>query len=121
MFNTPKSPYEYFLQTVGGKWKILLLRGIEQRGLIHFNESKRVLNVSGRILQTHLRELEEDGLIRRIDYPGYPRHTDYVFTEEGKTFVPVINAIYKWSLHRMQEQGVPVTEQTALYHQKIEI
>ncbi|WP_341539298.1 helix-turn-helix domain-containing protein [Pectinatus cerevisiiphilus] len=109
-----------FLHTIGGKWKMLILRGIEQKGFVRFNETKRVLSASGRILQTHLRELEGDGLIQRIDYPGYPRRTDYVFTEVGKTLIPIINSIYKWNIKRMKEQQIPITTETSIYHQDID-
>jgi DNA-binding HxlR family transcriptional regulator len=45
------------------------------------------------MLIQHLKELEKDGLVIRKIYPVVPPKVEYSLTEEGKRFVPVIDAM----------------------------
>jgi DNA-binding HxlR family transcriptional regulator len=113
-------PYDYYNKILGGKWKLFLIRGIMQKGSIRFNESKRVLGVSEKVLQQQLRELERDGIIKRIVYPEIPPHVEYIFTPAGEELRPILEGIYKWSLKRLQEQGENIAPLTYLYHENNE-
>lgn len=112
-------PYDYFHDLLGGRWKLYIIRGIQQQGSIRFNETKRVLGISGRSLQTQLRALENDGLIIRKEYPGLPLHVEYELTPIGKELIPVIDSIYKWTRKVMQERNISEAVLSPEFHKGI--
>lgn len=110
-------PYDYFREVLGGKWKLFIIRGIIYKGFVRFNELKRITGVTEKVLQQQLRELERDGIIRRTIYPEIPPRVEYSFTPAGEELRPVMDAIYAWSLKRLQEQGADIAPLTFLYHE----
>ena len=109
-------PYDYFRRVLGGKWKLFIIRGIIYQGFVRFNELRRITGVTEKVLQQQLRELERDGIIRRTVYPEVPPWVEYTFTPAGEELRPVMDAIYTWSLKRLQERGAPIAPLTFLYH-----
>lgn len=48
------------------------------------------------MLSTQLKELEEDGIIIRKEYPQVPPKVEYSLSEKGISFIPIINAMCDW-------------------------
>jgi DNA-binding HxlR family transcriptional regulator len=87
-------PIELTTNSVNGKWKILILHRLSEKKCLRFSELKKEIeNVSEKMLIQHLKELEKDGLVTRKIYPVVPPKVEYSLTEEGKRFVPVIDAM----------------------------
>ena len=111
-------PYDYFFKTLSGKWKPYIIRGIINKGFVRFNEVRRVMGCSEKVLQQQLRELERDGIIVRTIYPEIPPHVEYSFTPAGETLTPVFDAIYEWSLEQLLKKGATIEPATFIYHEK---
>jgi len=63
---------EASLAVIGGRWKGVVLHWL-QGGTHRFGElRRRVPNCTQRMLTLQLRELEEDGLVKRTVYPEVP-------------------------------------------------
>jgi DNA-binding HxlR family transcriptional regulator len=52
--------------------------------------------ITPKMLTQQLRDLEENGLVHREVYAVIPPKVEYSLTEDGKTFLPVLQAMYKW-------------------------
>lgn len=81
---------------IGGKWKaVILIHLIEKK---RYNELRKELSmVTERTISLQLKELEEDGLIKRTVYTSKPPlKVEYELTAFGKTLIPVLNAIADW-------------------------
>ncbi|OEU88652.1 hypothetical protein DB35_17630 [Streptomyces abyssalis] len=90
---------EVFLSIVGGKWKLLILMYLLQ-GTKRFGELRRALStITHRMLTRQLRELEDDGLIRRTSYPEVPPRVEYSLTATGQSLEPLIRQLDAWG-HR---------------------
>jgi DNA-binding HxlR family transcriptional regulator len=84
------------------KWTLLIIlelykgAGYSRR----FSELKDVLaGITGKVLSERLRELEDEGLVRRtVDVSAFPVRTDYALTESGLEMVEVIRQIKRWAL-----------------------
>jgi len=48
-----------------------------------------------------LRELEGDGLIRRVVHPEIPPRVEYSPTEAGAEFAPILRAMNEWGKRRL--------------------
>jgi DNA-binding HxlR family transcriptional regulator len=53
-------------------------------------------DISKQMLTTQLRELENDGIIKRIIYPEIPPRVEYFLTEKGKSLLPIIDLMKDW-------------------------
>lgn len=89
----PACPVELSLQLVGSKWKVLVLRELIQ-GPLRFSELARRLHpVSGKVLTTCLRSMEDDGLLTRTVYAEIPPRVVYELTEIGSKLDIVLEAM----------------------------
>jgi len=87
---------EAALDVIGGKWKPLILWHLGD-DVLRFSELQRGLpGVNAKMLTKQLRELEEDGVIKRTIYPEVPPRVEYQITEFGKTLIPILQALCTW-------------------------
>jgi len=90
---------------VGGKWKTVVLwylRNNKKR----FSELKEFIpDITDKMLSLQLRALEEDGFIKRTLYPEVPPRVEYELTKEGKTLIPVLEAMALWGRAKAQKDG----------------
>jgi DNA-binding HxlR family transcriptional regulator len=91
-------PVEASLAVIGGRWKGVILFHLLD-GTKRFNELRRHLpDVTQRVLTLQLRELEEDGVVRREVFPEVPPRVEYSLTELGQSLGPLLHAIREWGL-----------------------
>lgn len=91
-------PVTATMNLIGGKWKILILHLINN-DINRFGKMSMMLkDVSKQMLTTQLRDLERDGLIKRVIYPEIPPRVEYSLTEKGKDLLPVFEALKDWGL-----------------------
>jgi DNA-binding HxlR family transcriptional regulator len=84
-----------------GKWKIMILWTLHEKTM-RFGELNRALGaITQSALTKQLRELEEDGLIKRYVYREVPPRVEYSLTETGNKFVPLLKQINMWSLENL--------------------
>ena len=95
------------LQSVlGGKWKILILWYVAAYRVQRFGELRRRLEgVTHSTLTRQLRELEQDGFLRRKVYEQVPLRVEYTLTPLGESFAPLLHAMLQWSQEHLEELG----------------
>ncbi len=98
-----KCGLEAVLAILGGKWKPLILfhlaSGAKRTGELR----KLVTNVSEKMLIQHLKELTEDGVVRRIDFQTVPPHVEYVLTDFGRSLAEVLAPLCAWGTRHTSE------------------
>lgn len=84
------------IKVIGGKWKAWILdcirRDIKRPSAIH----REMQEVKPRIINLHLKELEDYGIIYKEIYAEVPARVEYHFTEVGKSLLPVIDVLELW-------------------------
>ena len=91
------------LDIVGGKWKILILCIIDNQDIVRYSELKRgIFGITNTMLANSLKELEEDKLVVRKQYPEMPVRVEYSLTEKAKTLIPILLELKKWGEENIQ-------------------
>jgi DNA-binding HxlR family transcriptional regulator len=100
----------YTLSVIGGRWKPAILFTLLKCRMRYNELRKSIDGVSERMLVSQLRELEQDGLVKRIIYPEVPPRVEYELTEMGKDTAPMLRQMSAWgNRHRIIQQGAKTT------------
>lgn len=96
---------EVTIECIGGKYKALILELLINEGTKRFNELKKYIStISQRTLTNQLRELEDDGLIKRVVYPEVPPRVEYSITEKGRSLEKILELMCEWGEKHMDEE-----------------
>jgi DNA-binding HxlR family transcriptional regulator len=100
-------PIARTLDVVGDRWTILILRDLVVDGPRKFQDFERSLRgISPNTLSTRLKRLEEAGIIERRFYEQHPPRAEYLLTDKGSEFRPVLRALLEWGQRHTRYQAV---------------
>ena len=92
----PACPVEITLSLISDKWTVVIIRDL-LTGTKRFNELMRsVTGITQKVLTSHLRNMEANGLLVRKVYPEIPPKVEYTLTETGYSLKPILDAMYTW-------------------------
>ena len=100
-------PIARSLEQVGEWWSILILRDAFY-GLTRFDEFQKSLGIAPNMLTRRLNGLVEAGLLERRRYSEHPPRDEYVLTERGRDFRPVLLALLAWGNRHFAPEGAAV-------------
>ncbi len=106
-FGAMPCPIARSLERVGEWWSILILRDAFY-GLTRFDEFQRNLGVAPNILTRRLNALVASGLLERRRYQDRPARYEYVLTERGRDFHPVLLALLAWGNKHFAPEGAVI-------------
>ncbi len=92
------------IEAVGEWWSILILRDALQ-GFTRFDEFQRSLGIAPNMLARRLKHLTEAGLFERRIYSERPKRHEYVLTERGRDFFPVVAALVAFGNRHLAPEG----------------
>jgi DNA-binding HxlR family transcriptional regulator len=103
-FETMSCPIARGLDKVGEWWSILILREAFY-GLTRFDEFQKSLDIAPNMLTRRLNTLVESGILERRLYNERPPRYEYVLTERGRDFRPVLLALIDWGNRHFTPEG----------------
>ncbi|HVY15329.1 MAG TPA: helix-turn-helix domain-containing protein [Rhodopila sp.] len=106
-FSSMSCPIARSLEHVGEWWSILILRDAFQ-GLTQFDQFQKSLGIAPNMLSRRLNALVESGLLERRRYSERPPRDEYVLTERGRDFRPVMWAMLAWGNKHFAPEGPSV-------------
>src|SRR6516164_4794766 len=90
------------LDLVGDRWVLLIVRELLSQGPCRFTDLRDGLpGIATNLLASRLKDMEENGLIARVDAPPPIATGLYQLTERGRGLRPVIEALVEWGLPTM--------------------
>lgn len=93
-----RCPLEYGLELFGGKWNSRIICVLANKGVLRYSELRAEMgNITDAVLAATLKTLILNNLIERKSYDVIPPKVKYSLTEKGKSVVPVLQSICKWS------------------------
>ena len=106
-FGNLQCPIARSLERVGEWWSILILRDAFQ-GLTRFDEFQKSLDIAPNMLTRRLKALVEAGLLERRRYSERPPRDEYLLTERGRDFRPVLWSLLAWGNKHFAPEGASV-------------
>lgn len=80
-----------------GKWTVWVLFELSKNKTMRFGELRKAIpDVSNTMLTSTLKDLEERGLIKRIQFNEIPPHVEYSATESAQELRSVFDAMSVW-------------------------
>jgi DNA-binding HxlR family transcriptional regulator len=96
-------PSRQVLDALSDKWVTLALTALAEAPQRYSELARTIAGVSQKMLTQTLRTLERDGLVTRTITPSVPVRVDYELTPLGRTILPVVEAIKRWSEEHIAE------------------
>lgn len=95
------------IERVGDAWTVLILREAFY-GATRFDEFEKRLGIAPNMLTRRLNTLVEEGLMTRRQYSAHPPRDDYVLTDLGRDFRPVLLTLMAWGSRHYGHGGETV-------------
>lgn len=88
-------PLARTVEFLGDAWTFLILRDAGS-GMTRFDQFKKSLGIAPSILTKRLAMLTEEKLLEKRRYSEKPPRDEYVLTEAGRDYIPVLLMIGAW-------------------------
>jgi len=93
-----RCPLEYGLDLFGGKWKSRIICVLASQKTLRYSVIRHELHdITDAALVITLKELQAAGIIARQQFAEIPPKVEYKLTKKGKSIVPILQSICKWS------------------------
>lgn len=93
-----RCPLEYGLEIFGGKWKSRIICVLAEKGTLRYSTlRKEMSNITDAVLASTLKELIADNIVQRKSFDEIPPRVEYSLTEKGKSVIPILQSICRWS------------------------
>ena len=106
-FDKMPCPIARSLERVGEWWSILILRDAF-KGMSRFDQFQKSLGIAPNMLTRRLNTLVDSGLLERRLYSEKPPRHEYVLTDRGRDFRPVLWALVAWGNKHFPPEGETV-------------
>ncbi len=103
------------LALVGDAWSTLILRDAHY-GFTRFDQFRKSLGIAPTMLTKRLAALTQDGLLETRRYSERPPRDEYVLTQAGRDYLPILMAIQAWGQAHCEVSSVTrfVDEETGV-------
>lgn len=93
-----RCPLEYGLDVFGGKWKSRIICLLDEYKVMRYSQIRSELNnVTDTVLSATLKELMHDNIVLREQYNEIPQRVEYSLTDKGRSAIPILRSICRWS------------------------
>jgi DNA-binding HxlR family transcriptional regulator len=81
-----------------GRWKLMILFHLFGGKLLRFSDLQRAIPaISQKMLIQQLRQMENDGIVRRVVHHQVPPKVEYGLTDWGQALCPALDALLQWA------------------------
>jgi len=94
------------LDLVGERWALLVVRELTLGGKRFTDLREGLPGIGTNVLATRLRQLQADGIVRKLRLMPPADTTVYMLTDEGVELVPAMLALGRWGAQSMGSRGL---------------
>lgn len=100
-----KCPLEFAVNAISGKWKIPIVWRINEGEKRPSEILRGIAKVDRRVLNQHLKELEQDGILNKKIFNELPPRVEYSLTPLGEKLVDVLWKLNDWGKELLIEKN----------------
>ena len=101
-FVNNREPFEYTLSIVSGKWKLKIIYLLACITPVRYSALKKnIAGITHKMLSTQLKELENEDIVARKEYPQIPPKVEYSLTPKGQSLIPIVINMCDWGKENM--------------------
>jgi DNA-binding HxlR family transcriptional regulator len=94
-------PLKGIIDLISKKWALLIINAVGNYGSLRFNKLMEELHgISPKTLADTLKQLQNEGLLRRESFAEIPPRVEYSLTEDGRGLREAVVPILKWAATR---------------------
>jgi DNA-binding HxlR family transcriptional regulator len=94
-------PLEGIIDVISKKWALLIINAIGNCGNLRFNKLMEELRgISPKTLADTLKQLQDEGLLRRESFAEIPPRVEYSLTKDGEGLREAVIPLLKWAATR---------------------
>ena len=94
----PRAAWSRLSKYLEGRWKLVILFHLFGGKMLRFSELERAIPaISQKMLIQQLRQMERDGMVRRIVHHQVPPKVEYGLTDWGQELCPALDALLTWA------------------------
>ena len=98
-------PLEKAVNAISGKWKMAIVRQISAGKKRPSEFLRGIANVDRRVLNQHLKEMENDGILSKKSFNELPPKVEYSLTEIGESLVTILWSLNDWGNHLIENEA----------------
>lgn len=92
----PNCSSREILELIGSKWSMLLLCALYDSKTRTGQLKRKLQGISQKMLTQTLREMQQNGIVKRISYPEVPPRVEYELTELGHSLAELVVKMEQW-------------------------
>lgn len=100
-------PLELIFHILKGKWAPMIVWRARLGNQRLTDLKKDILNCNEKMLIQHINELIKYGVLEKLEFLEYPKHTEYRLTDFGWKLIPI--------LAKTQELGIEYLQKSQLF------
>jgi DNA-binding HxlR family transcriptional regulator len=94
-------PLEGIIDVISKKWALLIINAVGNYGSLRFNRLMEELRgISPKTLADTLKQLQDEGLLKRESFAEIPPRVEYSLTIDGRGLREAVVPILKWAATR---------------------
>lgn len=95
-------PLEIAFIILKGKWSPIILWRMRLGNQRIADLKRDIVQCNEKMIIEHLKELMSYGLVSRIDFDTYPKHTEYALTPLGVELIPILTQLQEFGSRYLQ-------------------
>lgn len=92
----PDCPVATTLRVIGSKWKVFIIQRLLDKPYRFGELRNSIEGISEKSLMEALRQMVDDGIVVRTEYPELPRRVEYQLSDLGESMRPMIQTMADW-------------------------
>ena len=85
------------MAVIGTKWKPIIVYVLQDRKVRFGQIDAYIPLITRKVLTEQLKELEEDGIVKREAFNETPPRVEYSLTPKGAALLPILQTVMAWN------------------------
>ncbi len=96
------------MEVLGGRWTTVVLGHLKEAPRRYSDLARLIPDVSDKMLTQRLQDLEDVGIVDRVEAADGARRVEYSLSMAGRSLEPALEALYDWGSEWARAHGLRI-------------